>query len=96
MTTAVPDREELAQGELVLLGEHDPEYHSASINLWRYGIKLADESTWRQWRRFRWVELWQAVALQLFLDPDTEAQSRPAGASPLDRRIRFRRHRGCA
>lgn len=24
-----------------------------------------------QWRRFRWVELWQAVALQLFLDPDT-------------------------
>lgn len=71
MTTAVPDREQLAQGKLVLLREDDPDFCSARVNLWRYGIKLADESTWRQWRRFRWVELWQAVALQLFLDPDT-------------------------
>jgi len=71
MTTAVPNREKLAQGQLVLLGEDDPDYHSARVNLWRYGIKLADDSTWRQWRRFRWVELWQAIALQLFLDPDT-------------------------
>lgn len=71
MTTAVPDREKLAQGKLVLLREDDPDFCSARVNLWRYGVKLADDSTWRQWRRFRWVELWQAVALQLFLDPDT-------------------------
>ena len=56
---------------LVLLGEDDPDYHSARVNLWRYGIKLTDDSTWRQWRRFRSVELGQAVAPQLFLDPDT-------------------------
>lgn len=71
MGTAVPDREKLAQGQLVLLGEDHPEHQSTRVNFWRYGLKVADVSTWRQWRRFRWVELWQAVALQLHLDPDT-------------------------
>lgn len=71
MTTRVPDLEQLAQGSLCLLEESDADYCSVKIQLYRHGLKLADDRTWRSWRRFRWVELWQAVALQLHLDPDT-------------------------
>ena len=73
MTTRVPDLEQLALGSLTLLDEAHPEYCTVKIQLARHGLKLADEKTWRAWRRFRWVELWQAIALQLHIDPDTVA-----------------------
>jgi len=73
MTTKVPDLEQLAQGLLTPLDETHPEYRTGKLQLAGHGLKLADEKTWRAWRRFRWVELWQAVALQLHLDPDTVA-----------------------
>ena len=71
MTTRVPDLEQLALGSLRLLDESHPEYCAVRAQLTRHGLRLADETTWRAWRRFRWVELWQAVALQLYFDPDT-------------------------
>lgn len=69
--TSVPDVQQLAQGRLALLSEDHPDYDLTRMFLRHRALRLADDSTWRQWRRFRWVELWQAVALQLFLDPDT-------------------------
>lgn len=73
MTTIVPDLEHLANGSRKLLGDSNLEYCSVRIQFVRHGLKLADESTWREWRLFRWMELWQAVALQLHLDPNTVA-----------------------
>jgi prophage regulatory protein len=73
MTLRVPNLDELAEGRLTLLEESHAEYCTVKLQLVRHGLRLADETTWRAWRRFRWVELWQAVALQMHLDPETVA-----------------------
>ena len=71
MKPRIPDLSQLALGSLCLLDETHPDYLTGRIHLASRGLKLADDSTWRAWRRFRWVELWQAVALQLHLNPET-------------------------
>ena len=73
MKPRIPDLDQLALGVLCLLDPAHPGYLPGRIHFASRGLKLADESTWRAWRRFRWVELWQAVALQLHLNPDTVA-----------------------
>jgi predicted DNA-binding transcriptional regulator AlpA len=82
MTPIVPDLEQLAQGRLVPLEEAQPEYRSVRLQLARHGLRLADDATWREWRRFRWVELRQAVALQLYLDPETVSSNLGARWQP--------------
>ena len=70
MTAKIPDLERLARGELHLVAEGHAGYQSTLDSFSRFGTELADESTWRHWCRFHQVELWQAVALQLHMDPD--------------------------
>ena len=70
MSTKVPDPEVLSRGKVQLLAEDHPSYRSTLDMVLRFGMELADESTWHRWFQFRHVELWQAVALQLHMDPD--------------------------
>ena len=70
MSTKVPDLQCLARGELRLLAEDDADYQSTLASLSCFRMGLADESTWRHWNQFHQVELWQAAALQLHMDPN--------------------------
>ena len=67
----VPNLTALASGRLELLEESKGEYGRVAVQFLFSGITLADESTCRDWRVARAVELREAAALTLHLDPES-------------------------